>query len=499
MKGSSIPYTGYILAVTSTSLIISGLYGLILWINGAETEFEPARIMLEYGVLYLMLGIALSMLPKASLKPATAISITVAAWVAIPILASIPFSLAAGIPLIDGLFESVSGWTTTGLTILSGEPSTSGGVYVPKVEELPRTLQIWRSVMQWEGGLGIVVFTIGILAQPGISAAALYLAEGRQEKIEASVRATAARMLLIYLVLTGISILLFLGAGMSLYDAVNHALTGIATAGFSTHSDSLGYYMHKPAVLIAAMLVMFLGAVNFRDHYAVLRLRFRYLSGSVETKAQIVILTLASSAAIFLWTRDPRLRSEFTPLQMVFHIVSSSATAGFQAGNLGDANDAYKALLAVLALIGGSAFSTAGGIKILRILIALRSVAIESSLLLHPRGYRTGVRMGRYTITAELVRRVIAVITAMLAVYVVLVMTLSGLYPGLYSLADSAFEVASAMGNVGLSVGISAAAAPVGAKIILILAMLLGRLEVVAYIIALRHALRSLARSMGIY
>ena len=306
-------------------------------------------------------------------------------------------------------------------------------------------------------------------------------------------------MLLIYLVLTGISILLFLGAGMSLYDAVNHALTGIATAGFSTHSDSLGYYMHKPAVLIAAMLVMFLGAVNFRDHYAVLRLRFRYLSGSVETKAQIVILTLASSAAIFLWTRDPRLRSEFTPLQMVFHVVSSSATAGFQAGDLGDANDAYKALLAVLALIGGSAFSTAGGIKILRILIALRSVAIESSLLLHPRGYRTGVRMGRYTITAELVRRVIAVITAMLAVYVVLVMTLSGLYPGLYSLADSAFEVASAMGNVGLSVGISAAAAPVGAKIILILAMLLGRLEVVAYIIALRHALRSLARSMGIY
>jgi trk system potassium uptake protein TrkH len=490
---TSIPYIGYILTVTSTSLIISGFYGVYLYyLRGHKAELEPASIMLFYGILYLSLGLLISRLPRQRLRAPTAISITVLAWVLIPVLGAFPFAEALKIPYIDALFESVSGWTTTGLTILSGQPSSWHHVYVPKVEQIPICLQVWRTVMQWEGGLGIVVFTLGIMAQPGISAAALYLAEGRQEKIEASVRATAVKALIIYSTYTVIGAALFYLAGMNLYDAISHSMTGIATAGFSTHTQSIGYYINKPVILVVAMTIMYLGAMNFKDHYALFTGRFRYLKESIETKAQILIIGLSIIVAIILWLRNPIMHKEFTLLQIIFHVVSSSATAGFQAGDLSKADDAYKILLASLALLGGSAFSTAGGIKILRLVIAVKTIGIESGILLHPSGYRPRTRLGRYYLDAELLRRALAVIAAMTLTHLVLSTALSGLYPQ-YSIADSMFEVASAMGNVGLSVGISSAAAPVGAKIILILAMLLGRLEVVTYIVALRFTFSKLA------
>jgi len=494
IPATPIPYIGYILMVTSTALLASGLYGFILFIvKGTEAEVDPALILSTYGTVYLVMGVILSKLPRTSLKPPTAVSITVLAWVLIPVLEAFPFSKAAKIPYIDGLFESVSGWTTTGLTILTGQPSSWHHIYVPRVEQIPKTLQVWRTVMQWEGGLGIVVFTLGIMAQPGISAAALYLAEGRQEKIEASVIATAKKALIIYTALTGIGAALFYLAGMNVYDAISHAMTGIATAGFSTHTQSLGYYLNKPAVLIVAMLVMYWGAMNFKDHYAIFTGKLKYLKESVESKTQVLVVGLSIIAGILMWKVNPNMQKDFSLLQIIFHVVSSSATAGFQAGNLAKADDAYKILLAGLALLGGSAFSTAGGIKILRLAIAVRTIGIESGILLHPSGYRPRFKLGRYYLNGELIRRVLAVMIAMLLTHLFLSMALSGLYPQ-YSIADSMFEVASAMGNVGLSVGITSAAAPVGAKIILILAMLLGRLEVVTYLVALRYAYLKISR-----
>ncbi|MDK2383887.1 MAG: potassium transporter TrkG, partial [Candidatus Korarchaeota archaeon] len=168
---------------------------------------------------------------------------------------------------------------------------------------------------------------------------------------------------------------------------------------------------------------------------------------------------------------------------------SSSATAGFQAGDLGLANDSYKTLLTTLALVGGSAFSTAGGIKVMRILIALKSLSIEAGSVMHPAGYTPSRRLGRYVLDEPLIRRTLAVVTAIIVTHNVLTMMLAGLYPSMYTLADAAFEVASAMGNVGLSVGISSAHAPLGAKLILIAAMTLGRLEVITYLVALKKAL----------
>ncbi len=483
-----LPYLGYMIATTSTSIIASGLYGAyrVLY-RGSEADVYPTLVFLTIGAVYLAIGVALTMLPRATLRHASAIALTVVTWVTVPVLAAIPFKVAARIPYIDALFESVSGWTTTGLTILSGTPSTSGGVYVPRVEELPRTLQVWRTLMQWEGGLGIVVFTIGVLAAPGISAAALYLAEGRVEKIEASVAATAWKMFIVYATLTGVSAALFYAAGMNVYDAISHAMTGIATAGFSTHTASLGYYLSNKWVLIAGMITVMLGAINFKDHYGLLTFRLRGFP-SVETRAQLLIVALSALAALYIWERDPAFHKSFTALQVVFHVVSSSSTAGFQAGNLEATPDAYKAILTFLALLGGSAFSTAGGIKIIRLVVLAKVGWIEASSPTRPRGYRPSMKLGDKRLSDSYIRSVAATATAFVLTHLILSTALSGLYPNRYTIADAAFEVASAMGNVGLSVGISSASAPLGAKVILILAMLLGRLEVVAYIAALYYA-----------
>ncbi len=484
-------FAGLAIIASSLSLLGSGLYGLYAsLVRGSPEEEWPALVMLGFGLAYVALGYVLTRLGTGNLKMSEAVAVTVAIWLMVPVLDAIPFAIGLGIPFIDAFFESVSGWTTTGLTILTGEPSSWHGMYVPAIEEMPDTLKVWRTLMQWEGGLGIVVFTIALLAPPGVSVARLYLAEGKFERLEASFKKTAIKMGAIYLVLTWIGVTLFLLSGVPLWDAVHHSMTGIATAGFSTHSESLGYYLGNPWVLVSGAVIMFLGAISFGDHYNILTGRWGLVRESVELKGQLVILLVAVLVAYLMWIRDPAFHHAYSLLQVVFHVVSAFATAGFQAGDIHASNESYKILLAVLSLIGGSAFSTAGGIKVLRILIAGKSVGIEADMLVHARGYMPRRKLGKYILDEDLVRRTLATITAFTGTYVLLVLALAALYPGVYDLGDVFFEVASAMGNVGLSAGITAAAAPIGAKTILIAAMLLGRLEVVAYIVALRYILR---------
>ncbi|MCE4609583.1 MAG: TrkH family potassium uptake protein [Desulfurococcales archaeon] len=478
--------TGLAIMATSLSLLAAGIYGLIRYDFGYSYEQWPGTVMFLSGLLFIVVGWILYNVGRgATIRQKEAILTTVLLWLLIPLLAALPFKIAAGIPYIDAAFESVSGWTTTGLTILTGEPSSWHGVYVPSVDEVPDTIKIWRTLMQWEGGLGIVILTIAILAPPGVSAAVLYLAEGKFERLEASFKRTAVLMAVIYLILTGIGILLFVSAGTSVYDAVNHAMTGIATAGFSPHSSSLGYYMDKPGVLFAGMIVMFLGAVSFSDHYNMLRGNFSQVFTSIELRAQLSIIALSILFSVMAWKLYSSFHNSYSLLQVVFHVVSAFATAGFQAGNLHSTPEAYKLLLAVLSIIGGSAFSTAGGIKVLRLIIAAKAISMESDLLTHPPGYVPRRTVGKYFLDETLVRRTLATVAAFIGAYTLLVMTLALVAPQ-YDLGDIIFEVASAMGNVGLSTGISAASAAVSVKLILIAAMLLGRLEVITYLVVIR-------------
>ncbi len=474
---------GASLVAAGLPILSSGAIAVILY--GEKWPGYPLSLL---GLSYILAGLLLYRRYYSRLHLWEAVAATTLIWVVTPILGAAPFYWLLRIPMLDSLFESVSAWTTTGLTIFTGEPSSSGGVYVPRIEELPEAFKWLRTLTQWEGGLGIVVFTIAVLAPPGISVAVLYLAEGKFERLEASLKRSAILMGEIYVLLTLAGVALFALAGMPLEDAVHHSMTGVATAGFSTHSESLGFY-HTTSILLAGMIVVMMGAVSFSDHYNLLRLRLSSLRDSVELKAQILILALATLAGLTLWDRDPGLHHSMQPIDVVFNIVSTSATAGFQSSSLAESGPGYKLLLATLALIGGSAFSTAGGIKVLRILVAMKSIMIEASKTMHPPGYMPNKRLGKYIVGEDLALRTLAAIAAILATYTILVLALLIATPHT-SLEDAMLEVASAMGNVGVSSGITSAATSPMVKAILIAAMSLGRLEVIAYLITAKSLVR---------
>jgi len=484
-----VSYTGLAIGTSSFSLIGAGLYGI-----GFAMENEVATIFLVLGVIYLLLGLSLSRVETRGLTIGEGILLTAFVWLLVPALTSIALVMALDIPFVDAYFESVGGWTTTGLTIMSGEPSSWDGRYVPSVTELPETVKMWRSIMQWLGGLGIIVFTIALLARPGISAAVLYVAEGRYERIEASLKRSAYRLGIIYSVLTIIGITLLAVSGASLIDSIHFTMTAISTAGFTPYTESIYHYIDMDWVLVSSLIVSFMGAMSFSDHNNILTLRLSRLRRSVEFKMQIALLVIVVMSTWILYERDSILKNTYTLKQALYDAVSAYTTVGFHSGPVGEASSDYKILLIVFSAIGGSAFSTAGGIKVLRIAVALKVLSMEAETIVKPSGYTPKRRMGRYYVDERLVRRVMAGIAAFVFVYIILVLAAIMLYPNKYAADDILFETASALFNIGLSTGITAASAPTGIKVILIAGMLMGRLEVLPFIIAARQVIYSLKR-----
>ena len=483
-------YAGLAIGTSSLSLIGAGVYGLV----AVGNEGRVATLFLTLGIAYLLIGLSLSRIEVRGLTIGEGVLLTILVWLTVPALTGVALVLTLGIPFIDAYFESVGGWTTTGLTIMSGEASSWGGVYVPSVSELPETVKMWRSIMQWLGGLGIIVFTIALLARPGISAAVLYVAEGRYERLEASLRRSAYKLGIIYTVLTVIGVLIIYASGASLVDAVHFSMTAISTAGFTPYTESIAHYISNTWVLVTTLIVSFLGAMSFSDHNNILTLRLSRLKDSIELKVQLLILVIAVAGTWILYERDTILMQAYTLRQAIYDAVSAYTTVGFQAGPLADASGDYKIWLIVLSAIGGSAFSTAGGIKVLRIAVALKVLAIEAETIVKPTGYSPNRRLGRYYVDERFMRRVMAGIAAFVFSYITLVVLAILLHPTFYKADDVLFEVASALFNIGLSTGITAASAPVTMKIILIAGMLLGRLEVLPFIVAARQVLYSIGR-----
>jgi trk system potassium uptake protein TrkH len=472
-------YIGLMLVVISTTMIVPGIYGVAYtWVTGVDESLISLDLLVWGGFTFL-LGVLLGKVKShEELKPYESLVLTVLVWIVIPVYESIPFMQIVNIPFIDALFEVTSGWTTTGLSIFTGQPSSWHGAFVPTVEMLPKTILLWRSMIQWIGGLGIVVFTIAFLAHPGVSVAQLYLAEGKYEKLEPSFKRTAYKMGIIYILITVIAALGFIEAGMPVFDSINHAMTGVATAGFSVKNNSIGAYRSVP-IYLAAMLSMILGAISFSDLKNLFEFRFRKLVKSVELRTQVLIWTLSilTGIYIFKFMGIPHMK-----LNAVFQVISASTTCGFQTMNIGSSPSSFVFLLTVLMLLGGSAFSTAGGIKIYRIVIAAKVTANEVKNVFSPIGRLDIIKVGNRIISEDMIKKSLAVIFSYIAAWMVSAIFLATYFPH-KDFSASAFEVASALANTGLSSGITSAAAPIGAKIILILDMILGRLEVMSYLV----------------
>jgi trk system potassium uptake protein TrkH len=363
---------------------------------------------------------------------------------------------------IDGFFETMSGFTTTGLTVLD-------------VGAAPRTLLFFRSYAQWIGGLGIIILSLAILLRPGKAIFQLYSTEFGEENIKGSVIATARIVAKIYLILTGAGFLAYLLSGMGLFDALIHILSTLPTGGFSNHPDSIGHFQ-SPAIALVVCLFMILGAISFPLYYRLARKDLKSLWSNPQVRG-LVVVVLGAALVFFILLGPVRPRA----VNALFQAITSATTSGYNTINTSALPSSAKVLTIVLMNIGGTSGSTAGGIKIFRLLavLALMRWLVLQALL--PREARLPVAVGKLKMADEDIR----MLAAFLCTYVVVLglSTIAVLWIERFTFLDTLFEISSAMGTVGLSTGITSPDLSLWTKLILILNMWMGRLEIIPVLV----------------
>ncbi|NPA05280.1 MAG: TrkH family potassium uptake protein [Crenarchaeota archaeon] len=473
-------YTIYALSLAGGVSLIPGVYGILV---GERVGF----VLFSYGVLLL----AAVWLVKSLLEPSRplhlddVVVIAVASWILVPIFAAIPITIAIHIPFVDSWFEAVSGFTTTGLSMFSGAMDKTFHVYVPSVDQLPSTILLWRSFVQWVGGLGILVVFVALALGAGMPPHLVGMAEGRYERLEPSLARSLRRLLLTYAVLTLVSTLLMWFSGMSLFDAINNAMAALSTGGFATHSTSIAYY-HSFIVELVVIFAMVLGAANFATHYRVLfKKKFEWLKKDRELHLMLSLGAIGTIlGAVILWHWH-----HFTPWKAfrysLFQVMTSLTTTGFQTMNLGPTSPAFKFLLALMCIVGGSVLSTAGGIKLYRTVALLYIFKWTTSGTAKVRGEIEAYKIGDRVVTLDEIKQIVAVTVGFLLFWVIGTIATLFIMPHV-SLADAMVETASALCTVGISVGLTGAQSPLALKLLYIALMSLGRLEIVPYFAAAR-------------
>ncbi|UCH73161.1 MAG: TrkH family potassium uptake protein [Rhodospirillales bacterium] len=377
-----------------------------------------------------------------------------------------PFT-AAGLPFIDALFESVSAITTTGL-------STAG-----PATDLPRAMLFARAWMQWCGGLAIIILAFVLMLGPGAAARRLTLSDTAPEDLASGTLARGRRLLVVYAGLTAAGMVLLWALGASPFDAAVHALSSLSTGGFSSRDDSVaGLGGH--AIQAAVALLFLLGAISFS-------LQFRaWRTGPMTLLRDGGFLALITAAAVVCllvilaeWlagaTAGPGLVAD-----AAFLALSAQTTTGFQTGAPADLAPASKLVLIGAMTVGGDVGSTAGGIKIFRLLVILRLLQLLFARTCMPRHAVADTRIGGRSLAADDIALALGIVALFAAT--ILLSWYCFLAAG-HDPLDSLFDVASAIGTVGLSTGIAGPELDAPLKFVLVLDMLMGRLEILAVLV----------------
>ena len=508
---------------------LGGLVFVSLLVPIVWGEFYAIPALLVSGSIPFAIGTGLARRFEDAPEPGKLHGMMIAAsgWLLVGTFGSLPFLLVAwtvavdpsvfSIPAttdsatlaafqepINAFFESMSGFTGTGLTMTDDE------------SVLPHTLQWWRSFTEWVGGVGVIVLTTAILARPGSGSLTLYESEARSEKIHPSIVSTVRTIWWIFLLFTFFSILLLWVAGMPLWHAINHAMTGLATGGFSVTDASIATY-DSVAIDLALIPVMILGSIAFPIHYLVLQGDLRHLYEDLQTRWVFGFFALGTvvlvgfllgngvyapgasyapeTVSLFAGTLvlDGGMAEAFTAVRYgLFQFVSAASCTGFQtANNLGTAWSAEAQLTVALAMVvGAAAGSTVGGIKLIRALTLVKGTVFRIRGVFYPDNAIRTFRLDGRALNEEEATREFeeAAIIAFLWVVtlglglVVLLLTV----PASFTLENVVFEVASAQGNVGLSTGITGPGMPTIPKLMLVFNMWIGRLEIIPVLVLLR-------------
>ncbi len=412
--------------------------------------------------------------PHGAIQRPEALAVVAGTWMAIALVGALPYAFS-GLSPIDALFESMSGFTTTGATILTD------------FQEHGRAFYLWRAMTQWFGGLGVIALFVVVLPRLGIAGRQLFFAEASRAPAEAvspSAQLSARRLWILYVLLTAILALFLRVFGMGTYDAIVHALTTLSAGGFSPNAESIAGY-HNPAVEWVLCVFMLLSGTSFTLQYKAFTGRPMFLAKDGEFVFYLMVTVVVTALlSVALMDRTPSVDDVRTAL---FQITSLISSTGFASEDYNLWSDHARALLIVAMVIGGCAASASGGPKAVRWVLVFKHIARELRRTLHPRAV-IAIRYKGLPVSDDIMRSVFMLVVLFLvghfACGVLLVLLGNELVLG-FSAALACF------GNVGPAFGF---AGPMGSyaefstmsKSVLILAMWIGRLEVVT-VLALLH------------
>ena len=457
-------------------------------------EYFATGPLLITAAIYFVLGAPLYIIfqdaEASNFK--TAMVSAALSWFFISLIGAIPFfliqynmSTGVNMSFLSAFFESMSGWTGTGLTMVDNE-----GL-------LPYTLQFWRSLIQWVGGVGVIVLTLSILARPGTGSFVLYQSEARGQKTHPSIISTVRTIWWIFLLYTviGVIVLMSLGfifpSGMDPWQSLNHCMTGLATGGFSVTDDSIaGFNVISQIALLALMVV---GSIAFAAHYDLLKGRIKRFFSDAQFRAMILLIILGVVALTLINLNDPNLGYNDNFLLSLkesgFQFVSALTCTGFATVTLGDWTESAKLILSFAMIIGGAAGSTAGGIKLFRAILLSkgaswrikRSISTPRRVFVHKFGNKSLSKDDAMDLINE--AAIISFIWVILLSVGIIV--IGYIFPH-ETLGNIIFEVCSAQGNVGLTTGITNIGMSNAAKVMLIFNMWVGRLEIIPIIVLIK-------------
>jgi trk system potassium uptake protein TrkH len=443
------------------------------------STFAESLSFIVTAFLSFVMGLVLKMTMRV--KPGSAITVQEGAivvlfsWIIAILLSALPFVIGGYLDFTQAVFESTSGWTTTGLTLVD-------------VEKIPGTFLLWRSLMQYFGGAGIAIIMMSAILGP--SGLGLYKAEGRMDNLVPNIKSSTRTIAVIYGSYALAGIAMYVLAGMNVFDAVNHSLTALATGGFSTRTGSIGEF-NSIFIEIVTIVLMILGATGFGIHYALWKRNFRAFWKNGEPKLMFVILAvftpllMTGTLTVVYSSGAERFRHG------LFQTVSALTGTGFSTVDFVPWNQFGIYLIVLLMIFGGDLDSTSGGLKQYRLFglimilwLEIRRYFLPKDALLKQEIWKGETK--RY-IDDSLVKEILLVFSLYFFTYAVgtgILMSYGN------SMALSAFEFASALSTVGLSVGITSPGAPAGLLWTETIGMFLGRLEFVVVIYAITKLLR---------
>jgi trk system potassium uptake protein TrkH len=463
------------------ALLISNLLGWLL-IGLGVVQGVPIIAALAFGepvlpfaasavaALAFGLPVALSTRPNdRRMRSRDGFLVVGLAWLLASLFGSLPYELTGVLSTADAIFESASGFTTTGSSVMTS------------IESAPRALLLWRSMTQWLGGMGIIVIAIAVMPLLGVGGMQLFKAEMPgpvASKLTPRIAETARRLWMIYLGLTMAEWLCLILAGMSGYEALCHSFTTLSTGGFSTRSGSIGAF-ESPAIQWIVIVFMAFGGINFVLHYQAITGRIADVLRNTELRYYLIVLLLGTGLVAWaLW--EPGGDSEATVRTSLFQVVALTTTTGYATANFEVWPGLAILVLLQVMILGGMAGSTSGGVKSLRALIGLRALSSAFIRQLHPQAVTKPVRFGGVRVRDD----VLAGIWTFFTAYALLVLIVASIVAGAgYDVLTSISAALTTVGNVGPGLGEIGpndhfAHFPTHVKFTLSAAMIAGRLEI---------------------